>query len=57
MISQKHANFIVNTGNATAEDVRALIAYAQEQVYKHNGIMLEPEVIFVGNFSTPLFTA
>lgn len=57
MISEKHANFIVNTGNATAENVRALIAYAQEQVFKHHSIVLEPEVIFVGDFSTPLFTA
>ncbi|MCX7725532.1 MAG: UDP-N-acetylmuramate dehydrogenase [Chitinispirillaceae bacterium] len=55
-ISEKHANFIVNMGNATADDVRHLICLSQKRVYEKFGIILEPEVIFVGNFTEPLFT-
>ena len=47
MISDKHANFIVNTGNATAEDVRRLIQLAQEKVKeKYNvDLVLEQEYV------------
>ena len=55
MISPKHANFIINTGNATARDVRELIAYSQEKVFRNYSILLEPEIIFIGNFDIPLF--
>ena len=58
-ISEKHANFIINTGNAntaTAEDVRTCIATAQQRVYEATGILLEPEVIPLGQFSVSLFT-
>lgn len=54
-VSEKHANFIINTGNARAEDVRKLIRTVQQRVYENKGILLEPEVIFVGNFSEPLY--
>jgi len=43
-ISEKHANFIINLGEATAEDVLALINLAQSEVKKTFGIELEPEV-------------
>jgi len=49
MISEKHANFIVNTGGATAKDVLALLYLAQEEVKKETGIELEPEIQVVGN--------
>jgi len=55
MISPKHANFIINTGNATARDVRQLISYSQEKVFRNFNILLEPEVIFIGDFDIPLF--
>ncbi|MFP4416449.1 MAG: UDP-N-acetylmuramate dehydrogenase [Chitinispirillaceae bacterium] len=55
MISDKHANFIINDKHACAEDVRNLIATAQEKVYQRTGILLEPEVIFLGEFERPLF--
>ncbi|MDR2577379.1 MAG: UDP-N-acetylmuramate dehydrogenase [Chitinispirillales bacterium] len=55
-ISEKHANFIINTGNATAEDVRGVIRHAQEAVYEKSGFLLEPEVIFAGDFTKPLYT-
>ena len=47
-VSPKHAGFIINTGNATAEDVQNLIEYIQEQVCKCFGIELEPEIKRVG---------
>jgi len=50
MVSEKHANFIVNTGNAKAEDVRGVIRHVQKTVYEKTSIQLEPEVMFVGEF-------
>lgn len=43
-ISEKHANFIVNCGRATAADVKALIARAREAVLSAQGIVLELEI-------------
>jgi UDP-N-acetylmuramate dehydrogenase len=43
-ISQKHANFIVNLGNASARDVLQLIELARNKVYQDHGISLELEV-------------
>ena len=48
MVSEKHANFIVNTGNATAEDVMMLASYIKQQVRDKYGIQLESEVNYVG---------
>ena len=48
-ISEKHANFIVNTGNATAAEIEALIEYIQKQVQHKFGITLQTEVCRVGN--------
>lgn len=42
--SPKHANWIVNTGRATAEDVRELIRHAQETIRQRDGIELRVEV-------------
>lgn len=47
-VSTKHANFIVNLGNARASDVLALIRHIQETVYSLYGIQLKPEVEIVG---------
>jgi UDP-N-acetylmuramate dehydrogenase len=47
-ISPVHANFIANTGGATAEDVLQLMERAQEAVEKETGIRLEPEVRLLG---------
>jgi UDP-N-acetylmuramate dehydrogenase len=47
-ISSLHANFIVNTGNATAADVTALIERARNAVREQSGIELETEVRIVG---------
>jgi UDP-N-acetylmuramate dehydrogenase len=44
MVSQKHPNFIVNLGNATAADVEYLIGVVKERVYEKYGIRLEEEI-------------
>lgn len=49
-ISTLHANIIVNLGRATAADVRAVIAMAQERVHEKFGHRLEPEIGFIGEF-------
>ncbi|MEQ1529228.1 MAG: UDP-N-acetylmuramate dehydrogenase [Methylococcales bacterium] len=47
-VSEKHANFIVNTGNATAKDMESLIYYVQHKVKEQQGISLQTEVCMVG---------
>ena len=49
-ISDKHCNFFVNEGNASAADVAWLIAEAQKRVNEQFGITLEREVEFVGEW-------
>jgi len=51
-ISEVHANFIANTGGATALDVRRLMELAQSTVEKETGIRLEPEVRLIGRASS-----
>jgi UDP-N-acetylmuramate dehydrogenase len=48
-ISEKHANFIVNTGSATAADVLALMGRIRQIVFERFEVNLEPEVIVIGN--------
>jgi UDP-N-acetylmuramate dehydrogenase len=47
-VSEKHAGFIVNTGNATAADVLALMAKVREAVREDSGYVLEPEPRIIG---------
>ena len=47
-VSEKHAGFIVNLGNATAGNVRALIAYVQRVVEMETGVALEGEIRTLG---------
>lgn len=47
-VSDLHANFIVNTGGATAADIERLILRVQAEVAKRHGIRLEPEVRVIG---------
>jgi UDP-N-acetylmuramate dehydrogenase len=48
MISPKHANFIVNTGNAEASDIIELISITRKKVREDSGIELETEIKVVG---------
>ena len=50
VVSEKHANFIVNVGKATASDVRALMTRCQEEVRRRFGVTLVPEVELVGEW-------
>jgi UDP-N-acetylmuramate dehydrogenase len=48
-VSPMHANYFVNTGSATAADVRALIDHVQGVVEGRFGVRLEPEVKLIGS--------
>lgn len=47
-ISEKHSNFIVNTGNAKADDVAILISFIKQQVRDKLGIQLQEEIKYIG---------
>lgn len=47
-VSTKHANFIINVGQATAVDVQTLINEIQVRVLQDHGVELQPEVKFIG---------
>jgi UDP-N-acetylmuramate dehydrogenase len=53
MVSPKHANFIVNTGGATADDIIGLMKTVQETVLGKFGILLEPEIQIVDAEENP----
>ena len=48
-ISQKHANFFVNKGNATFNDMKKLIDFVSERVFKKTGISIEKEIKILEN--------
>jgi UDP-N-acetylmuramate dehydrogenase len=50
MISEKHANFTVNAGDATAQDIFDLSSEVIRRVRENSGTTLEREVIFIGEF-------
>lgn len=47
-VSEKHAGFVVNIGNATAADVLQLIKDVQDRVMAAHGVYLQPEVLVIG---------
>lgn len=47
-VSEKHAGFIINKGNATCGDVKKLVEIIKEKVLKEDGVSLQPELIFIG---------
>lgn len=49
-VSEKHCGFVINAGDATARDVRTLMDNVRDIVYKKYGVILEPEVKFLGEF-------
>jgi UDP-N-acetylmuramate dehydrogenase len=48
MVSERHANFIINLGKATAEEVIRLMEFIEKRIYEEKGISLEREVKVVG---------
>ncbi|MDO8736397.1 MAG: UDP-N-acetylmuramate dehydrogenase [Thermoleophilia bacterium] len=51
MVTEAHANFIANRGGATATDIVWLMDECRRRVYDQAGIVLEPEVRFLGDIS------
>ena len=49
-VSEKHCGFVINTGDATAKDVRELMDHVIRTVKEKYGVTLEPEVKFLGEF-------
>ena len=49
-VSELHAGFVINCGNATAQDVIDVIEHTKETVLEKFGVELEPEVRFLGDF-------
>lgn len=49
-VSKKHCGFVINTGNATAQDILELIEQVQQRVQEQFGVALEPEVKYIGEF-------
>lgn len=48
VVSDRHANFILNRGRATAKDVLSLLRACRRRVFERTGVLLEPEVRFLG---------
>lgn len=51
VVSESHANFILNRGRATADDVLSLVRACRRRVFECTGILLEPEIKFLGTGS------
>ncbi len=49
-VSEKHANIFVNLGSARAADMKALVEAARAAALEAYGFVLEPEVVFLGDF-------
>ena len=52
MVSEQHANFIVNLGDATAADVKALMDEVSETIWRARAIRLVPEIKLIGDWET-----
>ncbi len=48
-VSQKHAGFVINRSNATANDIETLLDDVQTKVFEHFNTMLEKEIIIIGD--------
>jgi len=48
MVSDRHANFIINLGKAKADEVIRLMEFIEKKIYEEKGIFLEREVKEVG---------
>lgn len=49
-VSEKHAGFLINRDHASSHDMYSLIKHVQSRVFEDSSVMLEPEVIFLGDF-------
>ncbi|HYM03727.1 MAG TPA: UDP-N-acetylenolpyruvoylglucosamine reductase, partial [Stellaceae bacterium] len=53
MMSEKHANFLINTGNATAADLEGLGEEVRRRVHETTGVVLDWEIRRVGHALDP----
>ncbi|MBV9833370.1 MAG: UDP-N-acetylmuramate dehydrogenase [Alphaproteobacteria bacterium] len=51
-VSEKHCNFLINTGDATAHDVEALGEEVRRRVFEHSGVALHWEIKRIGEFAS-----
>ncbi len=51
MLGIRHANFVLNIGNASATDIRRIAALARREVQEKFGVELEEEVLYIGDWS------
>ena len=51
MVAPKHANYIVNHGQATSADVLHIMYHVRSEVFRQFGIELEPEVQLLGDLT------
>ena len=51
IVSPTHANFVVNTGSATAADIRTLIERCRDGVRQRFGVELQDEIVYLGTFA------
>ncbi len=54
-VSKIHANFIINRGNASSKDIFCLMQKVQQIVKRKFDVILEPEIILMGNFGKRIF--
>lgn len=50
-VAPYHGNIIINTGDATSKQIRTLIETVRERVFADSGCLMEPEVVFAGDWS------
>ena len=53
-VSEKHCGFVINRGGASAEQVCRLMRHVRSVVQKQSGVLLEPEVRFLGFEENPM---
>ena len=49
-VSEKHAGFLINRGNASALQIHQLMREVMRRVYENSGVTLEPEIVLLGSF-------
>lgn len=54
LVSPAHANFIVNVGQATADDILRVLTHVQDRVAAATGVTLTPEIRLLGDFDAPV---
>lgn len=50
-VSEKHSGFVVNLGDASCEEILHVIRYVRHTVREKTGVLLEPEIVFLGNIT------